>query len=116
MTEAELLAYCLAKAGAWQDQPWEDHVVAKVGDKMFAMFGTLDGASVGLKCGRTREEADEVVARYEGAVAPMAYIGRYGWNTVPLSGPVDDDELLELVDGSYEDVVARLPRSKRPPG
>ena len=28
----ELLAYCLAKPGAWQDEPWGDGVVAKVGD------------------------------------------------------------------------------------
>ena len=44
----------------------------------------------------------------------MAYIGRHGWNTVRLGSGVDDDELLELVDQSYDDVVARLPKSKRP--
>ena len=27
--------YCLAKAGAWEDEPWEGDVVAKVGDKIF---------------------------------------------------------------------------------
>jgi len=27
---------------------------------------------------------------------------------------VPDDDLLELVDGSYEAVVARLPKRKRP--
>ena len=31
MTWESLLAYCLAKPGAWQDEPWEGDVVAKGG-------------------------------------------------------------------------------------
>jgi predicted DNA-binding protein (MmcQ/YjbR family) len=34
MTWETLLAYCLAKPGAWQDEPWEGDVVAKVGGKL----------------------------------------------------------------------------------
>src|SRR5438067_12665720 len=30
MTWEELLAYCLAKPGAWQDEPWDGDVVVKV--------------------------------------------------------------------------------------
>jgi predicted DNA-binding protein (MmcQ/YjbR family) len=45
----------------------------------------------------------------------MAYIGRSGWNTVRLGGAVPDDEILELVDASYETVVAKLPKRQRPP-
>ena len=32
-------AYCLAKPGAWPDEPWEGDVVAKVGSKIFAFGG-----------------------------------------------------------------------------
>ncbi|MGH3939361.1 MAG: MmcQ/YjbR family DNA-binding protein [Pseudonocardiaceae bacterium] len=39
----------------------------------------------------------------------------YGWNSVELNGTVADEEIIELIDGSYEAVVARLPKSKRPP-
>jgi predicted DNA-binding protein (MmcQ/YjbR family) len=39
MTRDELLAYCLAKPGAWSDQPWEGDYVAKVADKIFAFTG-----------------------------------------------------------------------------
>jgi predicted DNA-binding protein (MmcQ/YjbR family) len=45
----------------------------------------------------------------------MAYIGRSGWNTVLLAGKVPDDEILELVDASYQMVLAKLPKSRRPP-
>ena len=50
MTWEDLLAYCLAKPGAWQDEPWEGDVVAKVGGKIFAFFGSGATPSVGLKC------------------------------------------------------------------
>ena len=67
MTRDELLAYCLAKPGAWEDHPWEGDAVAKVGPKIFAFLGSADRedgagggkATVGLKCGPNREVADE---------------------------------------------------------
>jgi predicted DNA-binding protein (MmcQ/YjbR family) len=111
MGDGELLGYCLRKPGAWQDEPWDGDVVAKVGPKIFAFLGA---GSVGLKCGANREEADELVATYPDDVTKMAYIGRAGWNTVRLGGAVPDDEILELVDASYETVVAKLPKRQRP--
>jgi len=105
--------YCLAKPGAWSDQPWEGDTVAKVGPKIFVFLGS-DGRSLGLKCGRDRDEADELIARYPGSVTVMPYIGRYGWNTVTLDGRIDVDDLFELIDASYDAVVARLPRKYRP--
>jgi predicted DNA-binding protein (MmcQ/YjbR family) len=44
----------------------------------------------------------------------MAYIGRYGWNTLRVGGAIADEEILEAVDSSYADVVSRLPKSQRP--
>lgn len=114
MTADELLAYCLAKPGAWQDQPWEDDVVAKVGDKIFAFLGS--GTSVGVKCGASREEADEWLQQYPHDAHVMAYIGRSGWNTLDVGGAIPDGEILEAVDASYQAVVAKLPKSKRPAG
>ena len=113
MTDEELLAYALAKPGAWQDEPWEGDVVAKVGDKIFAFLGG-GGRTVGLKCGRDRAEADEWLRQYPDDASVMAYIGRYGWNTLRVGGAIPDSEVREAVDASYEAVVARLPRAKRP--
>ena len=44
----------------------------------------------------------------------MAYIGRHGWNSIRLDGTIPDDELCELVDASYDAVVAKLPKRLRP--
>jgi predicted DNA-binding protein (MmcQ/YjbR family) len=103
--------YCLAKPGAWPDEPWEGDGVAKVGEKIFAFLG---GTTVGVKAGRSRDEADEWLARYPDDAAVMPYIGRYGWNTLTLGGAIPDDEVREAIDASYDDVVARLPRRDRP--
>jgi predicted DNA-binding protein (MmcQ/YjbR family) len=113
LTGAELLEHCLGKPGAWQDEPWEGSLVAKVSDKIFAFLG--GGDSVGIKCGSNRLEADELIASYPDDASVMAYIGRSGWNTVLLAGKVPDDEILELVDASYQMVLAKLPKSRRPP-
>jgi predicted DNA-binding protein (MmcQ/YjbR family) len=85
--------------------------VAKVANKIFAFTGTN---SVGLKCGRTREEADEWLARFPDDATVMPYIGRSGWNTLRIDGAIPDDELREAVDWSYEWVVGKLPKKDRP--
>jgi predicted DNA-binding protein (MmcQ/YjbR family) len=111
VTRDELLTYCLAKPGAFQDEPWEGDIVAKVGGKIFSFNGD---ATLGVKCGRNADEAAELRERYPNDVMVMAYIGRFGWNTVHLDGAVPHEELIELVDASYDAVVAGLPKSKRP--
>jgi predicted DNA-binding protein (MmcQ/YjbR family) len=115
MTWAELVDYCLAKPGAWRDEPWGDGVVVKVAAKIFAFLGTgAEPVSVGVKCGATREVADEWLARYPADASVMAYIGRSGWNTLTLHGEIPDDEVLEAIDASYAAVVSKLPKRDRP--
>jgi predicted DNA-binding protein (MmcQ/YjbR family) len=114
VTRDDLLAYCLAKPGAWQDEPWDSDVVAKVGNKIFAFLGSGPRPSVGLKCGPSREVADGWLARFPGEATAMRYIGRSGWNTLQAGGAIPDDELLEAVDASYDAVVSKLPRKDRP--
>jgi len=118
ITRAALLAYCLSKPGAWQDEPWEGDVVVKVGPKIFAFLGSEpapgNAPEVGLKCGANREIADEWLTRYPDDASVMAYIGRSGWNTLRGGGAIPDDELREAIDGSYDAVVAKLPRKDRP--
>jgi len=130
MDGSELRAYCEAKPGAWPDFPWDhDFPVIKVGGedagggstgggaprvrgKIFAFLGE---DSVGVKCGPTREVADEWLERYPDAASVMRYLGRSGWNSLAYSG-IPDDELLEAVDDSYRLVVGKLPKKDRPEG
>jgi predicted DNA-binding protein (MmcQ/YjbR family) len=116
MTRDDLLATCLAKPGAWQDEPWEGDVVVKVAAKIFAFIGadSPTESSVGLKCAATREEADEWLHRYPDDARVMAYIGRSGWNTLRIGGAIPDDELLDAIDASYLMVVSKLAKKDRP--
>ena len=111
-------AYCLAKPGAWPDNPWEhEHPVIKVGEgERGKIFAFLASDSVGVKGGATREVADEWLDRFPGAATVMPYIGRSGWNTLSFGGASPDEELLEAVDDSYRMVVGKLPKKLRPDG
>ena len=111
MRHDELVAYCLAKPGAVQDEPWEGDLVAKVGGKIFAFLG---GDGLGVKCGRDADEAGELRLRFPDSVVKSPYIGQHGWNRITLDGAIDDDELRELVDASYDMIVAKLPKRLRP--
>ncbi|MGI8418679.1 MAG: MmcQ/YjbR family DNA-binding protein [Nakamurella sp.] len=112
MNPEQLLGYCLSKPGAWQDEPWEGDIVVKVAEKIFAFLA--DGASVGVKAGADRDEADEWLTRYPDDARVMAYIGRSGWNTLAVGGSIPVDEIREAIDASYDRVVAKLPKSRRP--
>lgn len=115
MMSEDVSSYALAKPGAWPDEPWEGDQVAKVGPgEQGKIFAFLSTDSVGVKCGATRDEADEWLARYPDDASVMAYIGRSGWNTLRIDGGIPDDELLEALDISYELVVAKLPKKHRP--
>lgn len=113
MTGADVLSFCLSRPGAWEDEPWDGDVVAKVDDKIFAFVGE---GFVGVKCGADRDEADEWLLRYPDDAKVMSYIGRYGWNTLRIDGDIGADEILEAIEDSYLAVVSRLPKSRRPEG
>ena len=119
MDVGEIKAYCLAKPGAWPDNPWDhEHPVIKVADgtgggKIFVFLGT-DG--VGLKGGPSREAADEWLDRFPGDAAVMAYIGRSGWNNLSFAGSISDEDLFDGVDESYRLVVSKIAKKHRPEG
>ena len=118
MDVATMLEHCLARPGAWPDNPWDhEYPVIKVGPgeagKIFAFLGA-DG--VGVKGGPTRDVADEWLERYPDDASVMRYIGKSGWNDLAFRGAIPDDELFEAVDASYQLVVAKLPKKHRPDG
>jgi predicted DNA-binding protein (MmcQ/YjbR family) len=67
VTKDELLAHCLSKPGAWQDEPWEGDTVVKVGPKIFAFLGSGDGGAI-----PDDEVVDAVDESYRMIVAKLA--------------------------------------------
>jgi predicted DNA-binding protein (MmcQ/YjbR family) len=107
-----VIAACSAKPGTVEDYPFGDQVaVFKVAGKMFALVPLGETSqSISLKC--DPELATSLRSRYPG-VTPGYHLNKRHWNTVTLDGSVPDDEVLELIDYSYDLVVARLTRAQR---
>jgi predicted DNA-binding protein (MmcQ/YjbR family) len=118
MDVTRMLEHCLARPGAWTDNPWDhEHPVVKVGEgERGRIFAFLRSESVGVKGGPSREAADEWLDRFPAEATVMAYIGRSGWNDLAFEGAIPEEDLLDAVDESYRLVVAKLPKKHRPPG
>jgi predicted DNA-binding protein (MmcQ/YjbR family) len=112
MTRDDVLSLCAGLAGAVEDYPFGDGVaVFKVEGRMFALVDLeRNPGSVSLKCDPAL--AVEWRARYP-AVSPGYHLNKRDWNTVELDGSVDDGELREMIDHSYDLIVRRLPRAIR---
>jgi predicted DNA-binding protein (MmcQ/YjbR family) len=116
MTRDQLVAYCLAKPGAYLDAPWgEDDNVVKVGDKIFCFLGAADGPPA-ITVKNSREAVQEWRDRFPEHVDVPRYLNKSLWNAVDLHSPgaPDLDDARELIDDSYRLVVEKLPKSKRP--
>ena len=106
--------YCLGKPHVTEGTPFGETVlVFKVGGKMFALASLDDlPAKVNLKCDPDR--ALELRDRYE-EVQPGYHMSKKHWNTVQLEGTIPNAEIRQMIDHSYDLVVAGLPKAKREP-
>lgn len=112
MTPAQLKRLCLGLPGSREEFPFtETTSVFKVGGKMFALTA-LGGAplSVSLKC--DPEVAVSLRLRYP-AITGGYHLNKRHWNTVVLDGSVPARLVREMIEDSYDLVVAGLPRRER---
>ncbi|GAA4801787.1 MmcQ/YjbR family DNA-binding protein [Streptomyces ziwulingensis] len=113
MTPAALRALCLSFNAAVEDLPFNPGTsVFKVLGKMFALTA-LDARplTVNLKC--DPEDALRLRAEHEGLIVPGWHMNKRHWNTVTAAGALPDPLVRELVEDSYDLVVAGLPRADR---
>ncbi|MFJ3549659.1 MmcQ/YjbR family DNA-binding protein [Streptomyces sp. NPDC090114] len=86
--------------------------VFKVLGKLFALTN-LDATplTVNLKC--APEDAIRLRAEHPDSITPGYHMNKRHWNTVTADGPLPDHLIRELVEDSYDLVVAGLPRADR---
>ncbi|MFJ8658997.1 MmcQ/YjbR family DNA-binding protein [Streptomyces sp. NPDC093795] len=111
MTPDELRAFCLGFNDASEEFPFGPETsVFKVAGKLFAL-SALDSEPlrVNLKC-----DPDEAVRLREEhpAIAPGYHMSKRHWNTVTVA-ELPDRMVRELVEDSYDLVVAGLPKAVR---
>ncbi len=98
--------YCLSKKGVTEDYPFgPDTLVFRVIKKIFAITSISRPLKVNLKC--DPELAVDLRERYE-EVQPGYHMNKKHWNTVDFNGRIQDKELINMIDHSYELVVESL--------
>ncbi|MGC5568573.1 MmcQ/YjbR family DNA-binding protein [Streptomyces sp. FR-108] len=113
MTPQELRTLCLSFNAAVEEFPFNPETsVFKVLGKMFAL-SSLRGSplTVNLKC--DPEDAVRLRGEYEGLIIPGWHMNKRHWNTVTVDGSLPGRLVRELVEDSYDLVVAGLPRAER---
>lgn len=108
----DVIDLCLSLPGAEETTPFgPDALVYKVAGKMFAITVPEDFPSrMNLKC--DPERAVELRDEYKG-IKPGWHMNKRHWNTVMLDGTVPPKLVRELVEHSYQLVVAALPKKAR---
>ncbi|MCW2968118.1 MAG: hypothetical protein JWM71_1890, partial [Solirubrobacteraceae bacterium] len=107
-----LREYCLSLTGASETFPCGPATSGfKVAGKMCAL-SRLDGLphSFSLKC---EPELAEQLRAAHAEVLPGYHLNKRHWNTVALDGSLADQMIEELIEDSYDLVVASLPRAQR---
>ncbi|GGK45330.1 MmcQ/YjbR family DNA-binding protein [Streptomyces flaveus] len=113
MTPEELRSFCLSFNAAVEDFPFNPELsVFKVLGKLFALT-SLDARplTVNLKC--APEDAVRLRGEYPGLIIPGWHMNKRHWNTVTVDGELPDRLVRELIEDSYDLVVAGLPRAER---
>ncbi len=112
MTAGELRDWCLSRPGAVEEFPFGPNTsVFKVEGKMFALSSLdADPLQVSVKC--EPELAEQLRASYP-AVRPGYHLNKRHWNTITLDGSLPDEMVFDMLEDSYDLIVAALPRAKR---
>lgn len=113
MNIEELRDFCITKKGVTEHFPFDDvTLVFKVMNKMFALVGLDDWEKgvqkINLKC--NPENAIALREEFEG-INPGWHMNKVHWNTVTINtSDVSDDLVKDLIDHSYNLVIASLPK------
>ena len=112
LDEQRLAAFLLGFPETTQENSFGPGVdVYKVAGRMFALLAGDPGApTISLKCEPGRALA--LRAEYP-AVTAGYHLNKAHWNSVRLDGSVPDDELLAMVEHSFDRVVAGMTRAVR---
>lgn len=103
--------YCLSKAHVQETFPFgNDTLVFKVMDKIFLLAGLDQGNRFNVKC--DPDKAVVLREQYE-EVQPGYHMNKVHWNTVSMDGRLQESQLIDMIDHSYDLIVKSLPKNKR---
>ena len=111
MNNETLRIFCLSLPAATEDIKWGHDLCFLIAGKMFTVTSleATDGHCVSFKC--TPEKFAELIE--SDGIIPAPYMARNHWVTLERFDALRDTEIKELVQESYEMVLAKLPKKTR---
>jgi predicted DNA-binding protein (MmcQ/YjbR family) len=105
-----LRRYCLSFPHATESIQWGDHLVFKVGGKVFAITAFEPSENIlTIKC--APEKFNDCVERP--GIAPAPYLARAKWISIESEDALRRAELKSMIRESYDLVWAKLPKKAR---
>jgi predicted DNA-binding protein (MmcQ/YjbR family) len=100
-------AHCLSLPHTTENVQWEEHLLFKIGGKMYAL-GSLNPVHDALSL---KADPDEFEALVEvPGIIPAPYMARNKWVQIQALDAVPRAEVKRLLTKSYEIVKAKLPK------
>lgn len=104
---------CLSFPKTTEQIQWGDHLLFKIGGKMFAV-AALEPATAVLSFKVTAENFAELTERPN--IIPAPYLARASWIALESREALELTEAANLLRCSYELVLAKLPKRVRESG
>jgi len=112
MNDKTLERHLLSKQGSKKEFPFDKlTAVYKVMNKMFALVSHKNGL-ININLKSLPEDALGYREIYN-CVIPGYHMNKKHWNTVIIDGEMSDEILQDLINESYELVVAKLTKKER---
>jgi len=108
MTLDHLREHCLSFKGSIEKLPFDENtLVFKVLGKMFALCNMMTFEFCNLKC--DPEKAITLREKYS-EVTPAWHMNKKHWNSVSFIGDLNDHQIEQWVEDSYNLVVNNMPK------
>jgi predicted DNA-binding protein (MmcQ/YjbR family) len=102
--------FCLSLPHTTETLQWGDHLVFKIGGKIYAIVATEpDRHCMSFKC-----DAEEFATLTEReGIVPAPYLARAQWVALETEDALPRAEIKRLLRRAYELILARLPKKAR---
>ena len=103
--------FCLSLPHVTEDVQWENDLLFRIGNKMFAVVSLEPSSDHCLSLKSTPEKFAELTER--DGIVPAPYVARYHWVALQRFDTLPETELKALLTKAYELVRDKLPRKIR---
>ena len=108
---AEIERHCLSLPGVTLSVQWGEDRVFKLGGKMFAMIGVIDGRPRNLSF-KTGDDSFEILTRLS-HIIPAPYLARMHWVMLETAGALPARDLKAYLTRAHALIAAKLTRKAR---